>query len=151
MKAVIQRVKRASVSIENSVFSEINAGLLVLLGVEDGDTEKDCTYMVDKITAMRIFSDENGKFNYSVKDIDGEMLVVSQFTLLADTRKGNRPSFTQAAHPDIAKPMYELFCEKAHFSIGKEIKCGVFGADMLVSLENEGPVTIMLDSSQSNR
>lgn len=148
MRAVLQRVKKASVSVDGETVSEIKQGLLVLLGVEDGDDEKHSEYLAGKITAMRIFSDESGKFNYSVKDIGGEMLVVSQFTLLANTKKGNRPSFTSAAHPLAANPLYENFCAKTENILGKKVGRGIFGADMLVSIENDGPVTIILDSAQ---
>ena len=145
MKAVIQRVKKASVEIDGKIVGKIDTGLLVLLGVEDGDDEKHCTYMAEKIAAMRIFSDENGKFNYSVKDIDGEILAVSQFTLLADTKKGNRPSFINAQSPHEANRLYEYVLDGLRKQ-GLIVKKGVFGADMKINQTNDGPFTVMLES-----
>lgn len=146
MRLVIQRVKSASVSIDNSVFSSINIGLMVLVGIEDADDEKDSDWLVQKLTSMRIFSDAEGKMNLSVKDIDGEILVVSQFTLHASTQKGNRPSFIKAARPEKATPLYENFIKKINLELGKQCKTGIFGADMKVELINDGPVTIFVDS-----
>lgn len=146
MRLVIQRVKNASVTIENAVFSSINKGLMVLVGIEDADDEKDTDWLVQKLINMRIFSDAEGKMNLSVKEINGEILVVSQFTLHASTQKGNRPSFIKAAKPEKAIPLYESFIKKLNAESGKEIKTGVFGADMKVELINDGPVTIFIDS-----
>ena len=149
MIAVIQRVRKAGVVIDNVQFSSIANGLLVLLGVCVSDSEEDVKWMVQKIANLRIFSDAEMKMNLSIKDINGEVLVVSQFTLLANTKKGNRPSFTEAAKPDLAIPLYELFINKIQGHLTNEIKTGKFGADMKVDLLNDGPVTIILDSKQS--
>lgn len=146
MRLVIQRVKNASVTIENAVFSSINEGLMVLVGIEDADDEKDIDWLVQKLVNMRIFSDTEGKMNLSVKEINGEVLVVSQFTLHASTQKGNRPSFIKAARPEKAIPLYESFIKKLNTESGKETKTGKFGADMKVELINDGPVTIFIDS-----
>jgi D-tyrosyl-tRNA(Tyr) deacylase len=146
MRLVIQRVKNASVTIENIVFSSINSGLMVLVGIEDADDDKDSDWLVQKLINMRIFSDTEGKMNLSVKEINGEILVVSQFTLHASTQKGNRPSFIKAARPEKAIPLYENFIKKLNTELGKECKTGVFGADMKVELINDGPVTIFIDS-----
>lgn len=148
MRAVVQRVSNASVTIEGSVHSFIGHGLLVLLGVCDEDTTGDADWLCAKIAQMRIFSDAEGKMNLSLQNIDGQALVVSQFTLYADTKKGNRPSFIRAARPEKAIPLYEHFVEKLSTAIGKPVPTGVFGADMKVSLLNDGPVTIMLDSRE---
>ena len=148
MKAVVQRVKCASVAVSGENTAKIKEGLLILLGVEKGDQEKDAVYLAAKISNMRIFSDENGKFSFSVKDTGGEIMVVSQFTLLADTKKGNRPSFTSAEAPVIANELYLSFCKNTELEIGKSVMKGIFGADMLVSIENDGPVTIIIDSRQ---
>lgn len=147
MRGVVQRVKRASVSVDNKIIGEIENGILLLLGVENTDDEKDLEYMADKVPNLRIFEDENGKMNKSLTDVNGGLLVISQFTLLGDARKGRRPSFIQAAAPDKAVPMYESFINKMK---EKEIKtqCGEFGADMQVELVNDGPVTILLDSKK---
>ncbi len=147
MRGVVQRVKRASVSVDNKIIGEIENGILLLLGVENTDDEKDLEYMADKVPNLRIFEDENGKMNKSLTDVNGKLLVISQFTLLGDARKGRRPSFIQAAAPDKAVPMYESFIDKMK---EKEIKtqCGEFGADMQVELVNDGPVTILLDSKK---
>ena len=144
MKLVIQRVKRASVSIDGQVYSQIQEGLLLLVGVGPEDDQKDLEYAVRKVTQMRIFSDEEGKMNLSVKDIQGEILSVSQFTLFAQTKKGNRPAFTGAAKPDMAEAFYQDFNQE----LAKEVpvETGVFGADMQVELVNDGPVTIILDT-----
>lgn len=146
MRAIIQRVTQASVTINNNVKSQINDGLLVLLGIEENDNQKDIEWLIKKIIQMRIFSDEEGKMNLSVQDIDGDILVISQFTLFASTKKGNRPSFIQAAKPSIAIPLYEQFLSTLKNTFGKEIYSGEFGADMQVALINDGPVTIILDS-----
>ncbi len=146
MRLVIQRVKNASVTIESAVFSSIKEGLLVLVGIEDADDEKDSDWLVQKLINMRIFSDAEGKMNLSVKEINGEILVVSQFTLHASTQKGNRPSFIKAARPEKAIPLYENFIKKINLELGHECKTGVFGADMKVGLINDGPVTIFVDS-----
>lgn len=147
MRGVVQRVKRASVSVDNKIIGEIKGGILLLLGVEDTDDEKDLEYICDKVPNLRIFEDENGKMNKSLTDVSGSLLVISQFTLLGDARKGRRPSFTQAAVPNKAIPMYESFINKMR---EKEIitECGEFGADMQVELVNDGPVTILLDSKK---
>lgn len=147
MRGVVQRVKRASVSVDNKVIGEINKGILLLLGVEDTDEEKDLDYMCDKVPNLRIFEDENGKMNKSLTDENGGLLVISQFTLLGDARKGRRPSFIQAAVPDKAIPMYESFISKMK-ERGIMTECGEFGADMQVELVNDGPVTILLDSKK---
>ncbi|MEN8928325.1 MAG: D-aminoacyl-tRNA deacylase [Flavobacteriales bacterium] len=146
MRCLIQRVSNASVTIDNSVYSEINEGLLVLLGIEDLDSQEDIKWLVKKISQMRIFSDEDGKMNLSVIDKKSEILVVSQFTLYASTKKGNRPSFIKSAKPEIAIPLYESFIKSMNETIENEVKTGVFGADMKVDLTNDGPVTIWLDS-----
>jgi len=146
MRLVIQRVNKASVTIENAVFSSINSGLTVLVGIEDADDEKDADRLVQKLINLRIFSDTEGKMNLSVKDVNGEILVVSQFTLHASTQKGNRPSFIKAARPEKAIPLYENFIKKINSETGKECKTGIFGADMKVELINDGPVTIFMDS-----
>lgn len=146
MRVILQRVSNASVTIDNSVHSEINQGLLLLLGIEETDNQEDIDWLVKKISQMRIFSDEDGKMNLSVMDINGETLVVSQFTLFASCKKGNRPSFIKSAKPEIAIPLYESFISKMNQTVEKEAKTGVFGADMKVQLSNDGPVTISLDS-----
>ena len=147
MKAVIQRVSQASVRVDGKVVGQIGYGYLVLLGVADGDTEKERRLLVRKITEMRICQDENGKTNLSLQDIGGEMLVISQFTLLADCRKGRRPSFIKAGNPDHAKNMYEEFAKDCREIIPK-VETGEFGADMKVSLVNDGPFTIVLDTDE---
>lgn len=146
MKAVIQRVSSASVTINNQVKSKIDSGLLILLGVENADTFEDIEWLSGKITRLRIFGDENGAMNLSVKDIDAEILLISQFTLHASTKKGNRPSFIRAANPEIAIPLYEQFISQIEKDLGKAIQTGEFGADMKVELLNDGPVTIVIDS-----
>lgn len=147
MKAVIQRVKRSSVSIGETVVGEIGQGLMVLLGVTDTDTERECDYLADKITGLRIFEDEVGKMNRSLLDVGGDMLIVSQFTLCADCRKGRRPSFVRAARPETAIPLYERFIAQVQAQ-GVRTATGEFGADMLVSIENDGPVTIPMDTDE---
>lgn len=146
MRVVIQRVKKASVTINSSVKSAISKGLLVLIGVEDRDTEEDADWLCKKILGLRVFDDEDGVMNRSIMDIGGEMLVVSQFTLMASYKKGNRPSYIRASRPEIAVPLYEYFCRKISEGLGKGIGTGEFGADMLVELQNDGPVTICMDT-----
>ena len=146
MRIIIQRVTSASVSINNNVFSSIGNGLLVLLGIEDSDTEEDLNWLAQKIVNLRIFNDENGVMNVSLLDAKKEILLVSQFTLFASTKKGNRPSYIDAAKPDISIPLYEKFVSSLNNEMNKEVKTGQFGADMQVSLINDGPVTIIIDS-----
>ena len=146
MRTLIQRVQHASVTIDNNIKSKIGQGLLILVGIEDADTEEDIDWLCKKITNLRIFDDENGVMNRSVMDCDGELLVVSQFTLHASTKKGNRPSYIRASKPDIAIPMYEQFCRALEKESNKNIQTGEFGADMKVELLNDGPVTIWIDS-----
>lgn len=146
MRAVIQRVSNASVSVSNQSVSSIGQGLLILVGIEDSDTLEDVQWLSAKIINMRIFDDQNGVMNLSVKDIDGEIITVSQFTLHASTKKGNRPSYIKAAKPIISVPLYEQFVEQLTSDLGKTIGTGVFGADMQVSLCNDGPVTIIVDT-----
>ena len=146
MRIVIQRVQRASVTIDNQLFSEIGAGLMILVGVREGDEPADMQWLAAKAAAMRIFDDENGVMNRSVMDVDGEILAVSQFTLNASTKKGNRPSYIHAAGHDVAIPLYESFCAELELITGKAVKRGQFGADMKVELINDGPVTIIVDS-----
>lgn len=146
MRLVIQRVSRASVTVDGEMKSSIGHGLMVLVGVEHGDTIDDVKWLVGKTVALRIFDDENGVMNRSVIDAGGEVLAVSQFTLTASTRKGNRPSYIRAAGHDVAVPLYEAYCEQVSATIGKETGRGVFGADMKVELVNDGPVTIIIDS-----
>ncbi|GAA0218656.1 D-aminoacyl-tRNA deacylase [Metaclostridioides mangenotii] len=148
MRSVVQRVSSSSVTVDGDVIGKIDKGLMVLLGVTHDDTSKDVDYMIDKILNLRIFEDEDDKMNLSLKDIDGELLVVSQFTLYGDCRKGRRPSFTSAAKPDLADKLYEEFIAKAK-SQGLNVGTGQFGAHMMVDLTNDGPVTILLDSSKS--
>ena len=146
MRLVIQRVSEASVTIDGELFSSIGTGLMVLVGIAEGDTPADVEWLAAKTASMRIFPDENGVMNRSVLDIGGEVLAVSQFTLMASTKKGNRPSYIHAAGHELAVPMYELYCEKLSELLGKEVKTGQFGADMKVELINDGPVTIVIDS-----
>lgn len=146
MRVVIQRVQHASVTIEGNVKAAINQGLLVLVGFEAADTQDDLAWITRKLIGLRIFDDEQGVMNLSVKDIDGEILIVSQFTLHAMTAKGNRPSYIRAAHPDIAIPLYEQFLKLVETETGKPVGSGTFGADMKVELLNDGPVTICIDS-----
>lgn len=146
MRLVIQRVLEASVTIDGAVVSHIDKGLLVLVGVEDGDTEEDMRWLVGKTAGLRIFDDEAGVMNRSVIDVGGEVLAVSQFTLTASTRKGNRPSYIRAAGHELAVPLYEKYCEEVSAAISRPVGRGVFGADMKVSLVNDGPVTIIIDS-----
>ncbi len=146
MKVVIQRVSQASVTIEEKIVANIQKGLLVLLGIEDTDTMEDIAWLTAKIANLRIFGDENGVMNLSIKDIQGDIIVVSQFTLHALTKKGNRPSYIKAAKPEIAVPLYENFISEMELEIGKKIQTGQFGADMKVQLLNDGPVTIIIDT-----
>ena len=146
MRVVIQRVKEASVGISSSVKSAIGQGMLILLGIEDTDTVEDIYWLCNKIFNLRIFSDEAGAMNLSLQDIDGELLVISQFTLFASTKKGNRPSFLRSARPEFAIPLYEKFLLTLSQVAGREVKSGEFGADMKVSLLNDGPVTIVIDT-----
>ena len=146
MRTVIQRVTSASVSIEGEVVGQIGKGVMLLLGITPEDTQQDADWLVGKISRLRIFDDANGVMNLSLQDIGGEALVVSQFTLMASYRKGNRPSYIRAAAPDIAIPLYEYFVRQLGTALGREIPTGRFGADMQVSLTNDGPVTISMDS-----
>ena len=146
MRTVIQRVQHASVTIDGALKSKIGKGLLILVGIEDRDKQEDIDWLCKKICNFRIFDDENGVMNKSVLDIDGEILVVSQFTLHASTKKGNRPSYIKASKPDFAIPMYEAFCKELSAQSGKDVQTGRFGADMKVDLLNDGPVTILIDT-----
>ena len=146
MRVVIQRVSEASVTIEGVEKSRIGQGLLILLGIEDEDNAEDIDWLCKKISALRIFSDDGGLMNLSVQDIGGAMLVVSQFTLHASTKKGNRPSYSKASKPDIAIPLYEKMIQQLSTNLGKQVGTGSFGADMKVELLNDGPVTIVIDS-----
>ena len=146
MKVVIQRVSSASVSIENKIVAEINSGLVILVGIEDADNEEDITWLTSKIANLRIFADENNVMNLSVKESNGDIIVVSQFTLHAMTKKGNRPSYIKASKPEIAIPLYGKFVAQMEFELSKKIQTGQFGADMKVALVNDGPVTIIIDS-----
>ena len=146
MKVVVQRVSEASVTINKIVKGKIDAGLLVLVGFEETDTQEDIAWMSGKITRLRIFGDDSGNMNLSVSDVGGEILLISQFTLHASTKKGNRPSFIKAAKPDLAIPLYEQFIQQLEIDLGKSIQTGEFGADMKVALINDGPVTITIDS-----
>ena len=146
MKAVIQRVSQSSVTINNEIVAQIQQGLLVLVGIEDADNQEDINWLTSKIANLRIFEDENEVMNLSLKDIDGEMIVVSQFTLHALTKKGNRPSYIKASKPEIAIPLYESFVQQIEIELGKKVQTGQFGADMKVSLINDGPVTIIIDT-----
>jgi len=146
MKVVLQRVSEAKVTIENEVAAKINTGFLVLLGITSQDTHEDIEWLTNKIRGIRIFSDENGAMNLSLDQVEGEVIVVSQFTLYASTKKGNRPSFLEAARPEIAVPLYENFVSTLSRKLNKKIQTGKFGADMQVALVNDGPVTIVIDS-----
>ena len=148
MRLVIQRVTHASVTIEGALKSKIGSGLLILVGIEDADSDADINWLAQKVVNLRIFDDENGVMNRSVVDVEGEILIVSQFTLHAMTAKGNRPSYIRASKPDFAIPMYEKFCAKVSELLGKEVGTGQFGADMKVELLNDGPVTILIDSQR---
>ena len=146
MRAVIQRVSEAAVTIEGKLHSDIGNGLLVLIGIEDADNHEDISWLVNKITGLRIFNDKAGVMNLSVEEINGELLIISQFTLHANTKKGNRPSYIKAAKPDIAVPLYEEFVKLISITTGKQVKTGLFGADMQVAMVNDGPVTIIIDT-----
>ncbi|KIQ23030.1 D-tyrosyl-tRNA(Tyr) deacylase [Flavobacterium sp. MEB061] len=146
MKIVLQRVSQASVTVDGNKTADIQKGLLVLVGIEDSDTQEDIDWLVGKIIKMRIFGDENDVMNCSVQDIDGDIIVVSQFTLHASTKKGNRPSYIKASKPEFAIPMYENFVKSLEKEFNKKVQTGIFGADMKVSLLNDGPVTILIDS-----
>jgi D-tyrosyl-tRNA(Tyr) deacylase len=146
MRIVVQRVSEASVTVEEKITGAIGIGLLVLLGIEDADTEEDITWLSNKMINLRIFNDEQGIMNLSIKDINGDILLVSQFTLHASTKKGNRPSYIKAAKPANAIPMYEKMIQQLETDLGKKIQTGIFGADMKVRLLNDGPVTIVIDS-----
>jgi D-aminoacyl-tRNA deacylase len=149
MRAIIQRVSQASVTVNNEITGTINHGLLVLLGIEDADTGEDITKLSSKIVNLRIFNDEQGVMNLGIKDVQGDILLVSQFTLFADTRKGNRPSYIRASKPPVAIPMYEKMIATLSNDLGRKIETGIFGADMKVALVNDGPVTIFIDTRQS--
>jgi D-tyrosyl-tRNA(Tyr) deacylase len=146
MKVILQRVSQASVTIDSKIVADIQKGLLVLVGIEDADTQEDINWLCQKITNLRIFGDENEVMNLSVKDVDGEVIVVSQFTLHASTKKGNRPSYIKASKPDVAIPMYENFVKQIEKELERKVQTGIFGADMKVLLINDGPVTIQMDS-----
>ena len=146
MRAVIQRVKSASVAVDGKIISQIDKGFLILLGIETNDSREDIEWLSKKVVQLRVFADEQGAMNKSLLDIQGELLLVSQFTLHASTKKGNRPSFIRAARPDFAIPMYEAFVKTLELESGLPVKTGVFGADMKVRLLNDGPVTIVMDS-----
>ncbi|NOR74328.1 MAG: D-tyrosyl-tRNA(Tyr) deacylase [Draconibacterium sp.] len=150
MRIVIQKVKEASVTVENKTISSIKNGLLVLVGIENDDTQEDINYLIKKITQLRVFEDENGVMNLSVKDVGGDIIVVSQFTLQANTKKGNRPSYIRAAKPEFSIPMYEKFVSTLEQAMGKKVGTGEFGAMMDVALINYGPVTIIIDSKQKD-
>ena len=146
MRVVIQKVTQASVSIENQIVASIDKGLLVLVGIEDGDTNEDIAWLSSKIVNLRVFDDDNGVMNLSVKEVEGEVLIVSQFTLHASTKKGNRPSYIKAARPEVAIPIYEAFIKQVESLLGKRVPTGQFGAMMQVTLCNDGPVTILIDT-----
>ncbi len=146
MKAVIQRVNYASVTIDNKVVSKIDQGLLVLLGITSQDNQEDIQWLSNKIVNLRIFNDASGVMNKSVNDVDGDLIIVSQFTLMANTKKGNRPSYIRAANSEIAIPLYEDFIAKTETLLGKKVGTGIFGADMKIDLQNDGPVTIIIDT-----
>lgn len=146
MRAVLQRVTGASCTVEEKITGEIKSGFLVLLGIEDADTNEDLEWLAQKIIGMRVFSDENGMMNKALADVDGDILLISQFTLFASTKKGNRPGFTRAARPDTAIPLYEKMIEKLSALLGKKVQTGIFGADMKIALLNDGPTTILIDT-----
>jgi len=146
MRAVLQRVTQASCKVDDQITGAIESGFLVLLGIEDADTLEDLDWLAQKIIGMRVFGDENGMMNKALADVGGDILLISQFTLFAATKKGNRPGFTRAARPDVAIPLYEKMIEKLSGLLGKQVKTGVFGADMKIALLNDGPVTIMIDT-----
>jgi len=146
MRVVIQRVSKASVTVDGSISGKVDDGLLVLLGIEDADTEEDIQWLSGKVINLRIFNDENGVMNQSVRDVNGDILLVSQFTLHASTKKGNRPSYIRASKPEFAVPMYEKMIAQLEKDLGKKLHTGIFGADMKVELLNDGPVTIIIDT-----
>ncbi len=150
MRAVLQRVTQASCTVEGKITGEIRNGFLVLLGIEDADTTEDLEWLAQKIANMRVFGDENDLMNKSLADIDGNILLISQFTLFAATKKGNRPGFTRAARPEKAIPIYEAMIKQLSALLQKEIQCGIFGADMKISLLNDGPVTIVMDTKDKD-
>ncbi|WP_039054048.1 D-aminoacyl-tRNA deacylase [Sphingobacterium sp. T2] len=150
MRAVIQRVTHASCTVDNQITGAIENGLLILLGVEDTDTQEDMEWLANKIVNLRIFSDENGLMNKSIQDIGGNILLISQFTLFAQTKKGNRPSFIRAAKPEKAKPMYENMSTLLGTLLKKEVQMGIFGADMKIDLRNDGPVTIIMNTKDKD-
>ena len=150
MRIVIQRVSEASVQVESKIVSSIKKGLLILVGIEEADADEDISWLVKKMVQLRIFEDENGVMNKSVQEVDGEIIIVSQFTLHASTKKGNRPSYIKAARPEFAIPMYKKFITETENLLGKKVGTGIFGAMMDVSLKNDGPVTIIIDSKQKD-
>lgn len=150
MRIVIQRVSKASVTVEGKIVSSINTGMLVLIGIEDLDTEVDIDWLANKMLNLRIFDDENGVMNRSIREVNGEIIVVSQFTLHASTKKGNRPSYIRASRPEFAIPMYEKFIQRTEELLGRKVGTGIFGAMMDVELVNDGPVTIIIDSKQKD-
>jgi D-tyrosyl-tRNA(Tyr) deacylase len=150
MRAVIQRVSQASCTVDGNITGQIDTGFLVLLGIEDADTEDDLQWLAQKITGLRVFGDEDGLMNKALADVDGNILLISQFTLFAQTKKGNRPSFIRAARPDKAIPLYEQMITTLQTIIGKKIATGIFGADMKISLTNDGPVTIIMDTKDKD-
>ena len=150
MRAVVQRVHQASVTVDNKIVGEIQVGFLILLGIGLEDTKEDIEYLASKISQLRVFADREGKMNLDIKSIDGNCLVISQFTLFAQTKKGNRPSFLESAPPEIANKMYDEFCNQLSIKIEKKVEKGIFGADMKVSLVNDGPVTILFDTKNKN-
>lgn len=147
MIAVVQRVSSSSVTVEGKIVGQIGVGFNVLLGVSENDTEEDLQWLAKKIVGLRVFSDEDGKMNKDLKDINGNILLISQFTLLGSTKKGNRPSFIEAARPEKAIPMYEKMKEVLSEMLGKKVECGIFGADMKVDIQNDGPVTLVIDTA----
>ncbi|WP_231425829.1 D-aminoacyl-tRNA deacylase [Pedobacter sp. Leaf250] len=146
MRAVLQRVTQASCTVDGNITGQIKDGFLVLLGIEDADTADDLDWLASKIVNMRVFGDENGLMNKSLADVNGDILLISQFTLFASTKKGNRPGFTRAARPDVAIPLYDKMMEKLSLLTGKKIQVGIFGADMKIALVNDGPTTILIDT-----
>jgi len=150
MRAILQRVTQASCTVDQQITGEIGNGFLVLLGIEDADTQEDLTWLAQKIVNMRVFGDENDLMNKSLADVDGNILLISQFTLFAATKKGNRPGFTRAARPDKAIPLYEEMIKHLTSLLNKQIQCGIFGADMKINLLNDGPVTIIMDTKDKD-
>jgi D-tyrosyl-tRNA(Tyr) deacylase len=150
MRAILQRVTQASCTVDGQITGEIKGGFLILLGIEDADTEEDLQWLAQKMAAMRVFGDENGLMNKSLADVNGDILLISQFTLFAQTKKGNRPGFTRAARPDKAIPMYEQMIKALEELTGKKVATGIFGADMKIRLLNDGPVTIIIDTKDKD-